>query len=52
MKKTVKTESTAPRASVHARTKSNYPGDCVLGSNFLFNNLSLASKLRSVELET
>jgi hypothetical protein len=26
--------------------------DCVFGSNFLIHNLSLASKLRLVELET
>jgi hypothetical protein len=26
--------------------------DCILGSNFLFDNLSLASKLSSVEHET
>jgi hypothetical protein len=47
MKKTVKTES----ARLHARTKLARRYNCVLGSNFLFDNLSLASKLSSVERE-
>jgi hypothetical protein len=54
MKNTVKKESAAPRALVHVRTKFQLARiyDCVLGSNFLFDNLSLASKLSSVERET
>jgi hypothetical protein len=42
MKKTVKTEGAAPRAD-EIQLARRY--DCVLGSNFLFDSLSLASKL-------
>jgi hypothetical protein len=46
MKKTVKTESAAPKIELARRY------NWVLGSIFLFDNLSLASKPSPVELET
>ena len=49
MKKTVKTRVAAPRAAKIQIARRN---QWVLGSIFLFDNLSLACKLSPVELET
>jgi hypothetical protein len=49
MKKTVNTEHAAPRADGIQLAKRY---GCVLGTNVLFDNLSLASKQSSVKLET
>ena len=51
MEKTIKTERAAPRARA-AKIQWARRYDCVLGTNFLFDNLSLASKLSSVERKT